>query len=197
MTAPNWFVALMVPPRARWHDRRTPLPAGVRAVHPADLHHTLAFLGGCDAGVAAGAWRALAGLTASPPFVRAGAWRAMGAPQAPSAYALTLAEGHDEAVRLIRDWGGRARAAAGLAPERRAPLPHVTLARSSRREAGGCRLAMARWMALEPVPSGHCRLSDVGLYTWNRKRGEPGAPLFELVARRPLAGDGPQLEAEV
>jgi 2'-5' RNA ligase len=197
MTAPNWFIALVVPPRARWHELGAPLPAGVRAFHPADLHLTLAFLGGCDAEAAASGWQALAGLAAPPLLARAGAWRALGSARAPSAYALTLAEGHSEAARLIRDWGGRARRAAGLAPEQRPPLPHVTLARSSRRQAAACLTAMARWMAVAPLPAHPCHLSDVALYTWNRRRGEPGEPLFEPVARRPLAGDGPQLEAEV
>jgi 2'-5' RNA ligase len=197
MTAPNWFIALVVPPRACWHELSAPLPAGVRALHPADLHLTLAFLGGCDAGAAALAWRALATLRAPPLLARAGAWRAMGPARAPSAYALTLTEGHSEAARLIGDWGGRARRAAGLGPERRVPLPHVTLARSSRRRAAACRMAMARWMAVAPLPARPCHLSDVALYTWNRQRGEPGEPLFERVARRPLAGEGPQLEAEV
>ncbi|MEX1323606.1 MAG: 2'-5' RNA ligase family protein [Synechococcaceae cyanobacterium] len=197
MTAPNWFIGLVVPPEARWHELRSPLPAGVRPYHPGDLHLTLAFLGACDEGAAARAWRAVAGLTAAPLLVRAGAWRAMGAPQAPSAYALTLAEGHDEAARLIRDWGGPARGAAGLGPERRAPLPHVTVARSRRRGAAAGRSAMAEWMAAAPLPGRPCRLRELALYTWSRRRGESDAPLFELVARRPLAPPGPQLDAEV
>lgn len=82
MTAPNWFIGLVVPPEARWHQLSMPLPAGVRPFHPADLHLTLAFLGGCDAEAAARAWRALAELTPGAPLFEAVARRRLWEPGA-------------------------------------------------------------------------------------------------------------------
>ncbi|MGB5134754.1 MAG: 2'-5' RNA ligase family protein [Prochlorococcaceae cyanobacterium] len=204
MTAPNWFIALVVPPEAGWHGFGTPLPAGVRGVPAQDLHLTLAFLGSCEPAEATAAWQALAALSSEPLRARAGAWRAFGPKEAPSAYGLTLAQGHEQAARLIGLWGAKARRAAGLTPERRVPLPHVTVARSGRRQAAALRSPMERWMATAAPPAGDALLSELGLYTWHRQRGTPGAPLFELAARRlleargaELAAPGSQLEADV
>ncbi len=198
MTAPNWFIALVVPPEAGWHAFGTALPSGVRALQAQDLHLTLAFLGSCDPDEAAAAWQALAALSSGPLRARAGAWRAFGPRKAPSAYGLTLARGHEEAGRLIKRWGATALRAAGRTPERRAPLPHVTVARSGRRQAAALRAPMERWMAGAATPASDALLCELGLYTWNRQRDSmAGAPLFELAARRPLAAPGTQLEAEV
>ncbi|MCP9928765.1 hypothetical protein [Cyanobium sp. CH-040] len=197
MTAPNWFIALVVPPQAGWHRLTRPLPAGVHPFQARDLHLTLAYLGSCDPEQAEAAWQALSNLKGEALQAAAGAWRAFGPRWAPSAYGLTLARGHEQAARLIGRWGPRARRAAGLAPERRDPLPHVTLARSSRRRAADLRLAMEGWMASAAVPARAAVLSELGLYTWNRQRGSPGAPLFELAARRSLAAPDGQLEADV
>ena len=41
---------------------------------------------------------------------------------------LTLAQGREPVADLMRNWGNRARQAAGLEPDRRQPDTHVTLA---------------------------------------------------------------------
>lgn len=190
MQAANWFVGLMLPERSGWIEVAAGLPSGVRRFHPADLHITVAFLGACGEDRGLAAWHALRHRLHAPIPVTAGPWLALGHPSRPSAFGLGLAEGHQAVAALMASWGAEALAAAGRPPERRAPLPHVTLARPSRRGGDGARTAMQRWMGAAPVPEQPTRLEQLALFTWAPDRQER---LFQLVAKRSLD----QLDAEV
>ena len=186
MSRPNWFLALPLPAEVApaWLAAAAAAPPELRRFHPDDLHLTLAFLGPCEEGPARAAWQALHGLVHPPISIRAGGWRALGAPAAPSAYGLTLAEGHEALCGLLRDWGAKALAAAGCRPERRSPLPHLTLLRPSRRQAADLREPMAAWMASAPLPQQPALLSQLALYTWADDRRQR---LFRIVCSRTLA----------
>lgn len=180
----NWFLALPLPPQARWQDVALTAPPELRRFAAEDLHLTLAFLGPCDEALAMAAWEAVAELQAEPIRISAAGWRGLGPPQQPSAYGLTLAEGHPQLSELLLRWGPQALAAAGLSPPRRSPLPHVTLLRPRRREASQWCEPMRAWMAAAPLPSGTVLLRELALYTWDRERHQR---LFRITARRPLA----------
>lgn len=180
---PNWFLALPLPEGCGWHEAAAGAPPGLRRFAPADLHLTVAFLGPCGEGTALQAWRALEGLGSPPMRIAAGGWRALGPPHQPSAYGLTLAEGHAALVELLTHWGGQALQAAALPPPSRSPLPHVTLLRPCRREALQWRGPMQDWMASAPLPSQLLTLAELGLWTWSRDRSQR---LFELVRCRQL-----------
>ena len=190
MSRPNWFLALPLPADAApaWLAVAAAAPPVLRRFHPADLHLTVAFLGPCDEAAALAAWQALDGLVHHPIAIRAGGWRALGSPAAPSAYGLTLAEGHPELSRLLSAWGGLALAAAGCRPEQRPPLPHFTLLRPPRRQAVELREPMAAWMAAAPLPPQPALLSRLALYTWAEERRQR---LFRIVRSRTLPSPPP------
>jgi len=183
MSAPNWFLALPLPPGAAWQQAAVSAPAQLRRFAAADLHCTVAFLGPCGEARAEAAWQVLVELRAEPIRIRAGAWRTLGSPRQPSAYGFTFAEGHLPLCDLLRRWEPLALEAAGLAPPARPPLPHVTLLRPKRREAAEVIAPMRAWMAQAPLPASPALLQELALYTWDPERRER---LFRITARRPL-----------
>lgn len=183
MSAPNWFLALPLPPQARWQEAAVTAPAPLRRFAAEDLHCTLAFLGPCGEERAIAAWQALAALEASAISVQAGGWRCLGPARQPSAYGLTLAEGHASLCALLQRWEPLARQAAGLEPSTRPPLPHVTLLRPRRRDAPQLIEPMRAWMQQAPLPPGPVLLQELALYTWDLQRQQR---LFRITQRRPL-----------
>lgn len=210
----NWFLALPLPAAAAWHEAGRPLPAGLQALHPEDLHLTLAFLGPCGPERAAAAWRALAALRSPALTITAGPWRAFGRPRRPSAYGVSVEQGNAALQALMQRWaplaqGAAAPASSSAAPGSTAPagrrtlqlstLPHITLARPQRQQppAAAGTSSLAAWLASARSPGGPARLQELALYRWSSNRGTPGSPRFTIVRRRPLEGGPPQLEAEV
>lgn len=185
MSQPNWFVAAVLPPEAggQWLAAAASAPQALRRFTPEDLHITVAFLGPCGAVRARAAWAAIEGLVQPPIAIRAGGWRALGPLDRPSAYGLSLSQGHQELAALLQHGGARALAAAGCPAERRAPLPHCTLLRPPRREAAQWREPMARWLASAPLPEAPAVLQKLALYTWAADRR---VQLFERVCERVL-----------
>jgi 2'-5' RNA ligase len=189
---PNWFIALVVPPEAGWHQAGDALPPGLRRFDPADLHLTLAFLGSCPEPVAWSAWEACAPLHHDPITATAASWRAMGPAARPTAYALTLRQGREPISALIEDCRIRLREleawpAASAGSRDGPPLPHITMARPRRREAAQARVVMEAWMGGAPIPREPLSLHTLGLYTWTHDRS---LRLFRLAAQREL-GAGP------
>ena len=182
---PNWFIALVLPEQSGWERCAVELPMGMRRFHPEDLHLTVAFLGSCGEERAHQAWASLASERHPPIPVTAGSWRAMGAPRSPSAYALTLAEGRAPTAALMADWGRRALTVAAQPVDGRSPLPHVTLARPTRRLRDQLREPMDHWLRTAPVPTTPVTLEHLALYTWAEDRSQR---LFRQVAVRSLAG---------
>ena len=213
MAAANWFLALVVPEQAGLSRLLADLPDSVRPFAAADLHITVAFLGPCGQERALRAWQAIAPLRHPAIAVVSGGWRAMGPPDNPSAYALTVEPDPDQNQRkddnqlrdrgrnltaaLIERWRQPALKAAGLPPERRAALPHITLARPRRRGLEQERAGIEAWLQQAsgtqasspqaPRPQHHLILREIALYTWDDDRQHQ---LFRLETRRPLDQGG-------
>lgn len=195
MQAANWFIGLVVPEQAGWIAVASGIPPGVRRFHPLDLHLTVAFLGPCGAERAQAAWQALVQERHPSITAEAGSWLALGSPRRPSAFGLGLGRGHSNTAALMAHWGPAALAAANRPAEQRAPLPHITLARPTRRGGDAARAAMEGWIAQAPTPTTPAQLEHLALFTWAADRTER---LFQVVAQRRLDGEPePQLEAEV
>jgi RNA 2',3'-cyclic 3'-phosphodiesterase len=151
-------------PGARWQDDE-------------QLHITLRFIGEVDARVADDVAGAL-GTVRHPSFEIAlegiGKFGSRGRVNA----AWAGVRPHDQLARLHRKID-HALIRTGLAPERRAYLPHITLARFGR-EVGGLDGFLARHAALT---SGPFAVSDFGLY--ESRLSQAGAT-YELVERYSL-----------
>lgn len=154
-------------PGARWQD-------------DARLHLTLRYIGEVDRPVAEEAAEALAGVRAPAPrvalagvgrFERRGRTEALWAGVAPRDALTSLHRKVDHALVRV-----------GLAPERRAYLPHLTVARLAR--GSGVEPELARWLTDHAaLASRPFALVDLRLY--ESRLGRDGARYHE-VARWPL-----------
>lgn len=138
------FVALRPPVTIR--DRLTATMDGVAAARWQDdeqLHLTLRFVGSVDRPQAEDAAAALAGVAAPAPLVAlAGVGRFEHRGRTESLWAGVAP--HDALAALHRKVDN-ALVRAGLEPERRAYLPHITLARLP--HGAGAEVEVARWLA--------------------------------------------------
>lgn len=167
---PNWFIAWP----ATLELTLPPAPSGVRVFHPADRHVTLAFLGGVDEAQAQAAWAVCADVAPSLQG-RLTEVRPLGARDAPSLTAIVEGLGDLEVLTVARDL---ARLEAGLQPEERALLAHVTLARMKRGAREPAVRAGVAWAKALPVAGVPAQLGPLSLYTWSEARAER---LFRVV----------------
>lgn len=182
------FVALRPPPAIR--RQLIDLAEGVAAARWQDdeqLHVTIRFIGAVERPVAEEVAAALAQVAAPAPVVRLAGVGRFGK-RAGDALWAGLAP-RDPLARLHRKVD-QACVRAGLEPERRAFLPHVTLARLPRAAAGDP--AIERWTADHAgLSSAPFTLTHLVLYESHLGRG--GAR-YEAVARWPLALAAPGTE---
>ncbi|MBX7196280.1 MAG: hypothetical protein K1X94_29780 [Sandaracinaceae bacterium] len=185
---PSSFVALVVGD-APW--RRALLegrPPRVRALHPDDVHVTLAFLGGVSPERARAAFDAAAALPLRAMEARLGAIEPRGHEARWTALSVLLEDAHAvaDAMTRVRDV---ASAAAEIAPEHRAPLPHVTIARLHAKASPTERAAALAWAQRTRGDRAHTetrlRLDRLALYT-GRAVKEAGAPAYDVIAERRL-----------
>ncbi|MFT4705409.1 MAG: 2'-5' RNA ligase [Bradymonadia bacterium] len=183
---PNWFIALPIPAENWLPDLLSAAPRGCRLFHQADVHLTVAFLGGVSEEQAIAAWREVGvGSRRAPLDVTLGASRPMGNPKQPSALALTVDRGHDALVELLDGARGPAFGAAGIPAPKRPSLPHVTIARPTRRASAAQRDAFFGWGAGLQPPTEALTLDRIALYTWSPDRKER---LFFIKAQRRWVG---------
>jgi 2'-5' RNA ligase len=160
----NWFIALAVPTDAWWHRVPQP-PGGVRLFAPEDVHLTVAFLGPCGEVRAEAAFELAREWPAGPIDATLGEVRPMGNPRHPSALSAIVTDGAavlSSAILAVRD-GMRERAGAPV--EDQAPLPHVTIARPSRRASRETQRAAIAWARSVDLAGPHVTLSRLVLYT--------------------------------
>lgn len=178
----NWFIGLApsVPPVLPL----APAPPRLRLFHPADLHLTLAFLGPAGAEAARAAWELLEGAPLAAVPATLGALAPLGPPARWSALSADVDGGRGLLVALMERWRGPLLAAAGARPDRRAPRPHLTIARPRRRATAAERAAALEWGRAQPVAGVPVRFDRLRLYTWAADRADR---LFVAVEDRALA----------
>lgn len=152
---------------------RFPTDAPLRWFDPEDLHLTVAFLGRLPA-ERLGPVTAVLQQLPRPDFeVRLGGLLCLPSPQRCSALALGLQD--DAGLRAyFKRCQAPLRHAAGLEPDPREPLPHLTFARPDRRRlaagSGARDWAAPFSRASTPLPDTVIRLERLALYGWAEDR---------------------------
>ncbi len=175
---PNWFIGVPAP-----FELELSPPPRVSVVHRDDRHVTIAFLGPCGEARARAAWEVAAGLQLEVLDATLKGTALLGHPRRPSAIVALVGERRCR-LEEVMVMGDELRAAAGLPPERRSPLPHVTLARIARRADAAARRTASRWADALELRTPPMRLKHLALYTWSDDRV---ARRYRVVARRGLA----------
>lgn len=167
----NWFIGLPVTADALPVGVIDTLPAGLRRLHPDDLHITVAFLGPVGEPSALTAWAETEAIDAGPFELRTGDLAALGRPRRPSAYGLDLVS--DRAfVEWLAHWRDRLRAAAGVEAETRSVRPHVTLARPPRTAGPSIQQRARAWLENTKPDATPLVLDRIVLYTASDGSGQ-------------------------
>ena len=186
MPRPNWFLAF--PLDGRFVLDLPPLPASFRLFHPEDVHLTLSFLGGCGQAAAERALQALDGALREAPStsvdVSLGQVVAMGPKRQYSALSALLERGRTEMTERIARLRDVASEAALGRREKRAPKPHVSIARPRRRASDAARTEGLNWAAALDLRAVEATLNRIALYTWTE--GNRRERLFRIVAELSL-----------
>jgi RNA 2',3'-cyclic 3'-phosphodiesterase len=184
---PNWFLALPVAPHVVLKLPR--VPPGFRAFHPEDVHLTLSFLGACGEEAARRAFTTLEGRLrgerAAPLHVSLGKVVQMGPKARYSALSAVVDVGNDVAIAFLERFRNVGMDVVGLARDKRAPLPHVTVARPQRRATDEQRQLGLDWAQSVVLPQERLQLDHIALYTWSERRLPR---LFQIVESAPLVG---------
>ncbi|MCA9531848.1 MAG: 2'-5' RNA ligase family protein [Myxococcales bacterium] len=188
----NWFIAFPVSTEGLL-ERLEPPPPRVRLFAAEDLHVTLAFLGPVGEDAARRAFEHTAALGLAPFRATLGEVVALGPPRRRSALAATIADGREGLVRAIATHARSMALAAGATPERRAPLPHVTVARVARRATERERAAALRWAEAQAVHEHPVEVNTCALYTRAedaqlKGRADEDTRLFRIVTCVTLTG---------
>jgi 2'-5' RNA ligase len=180
---PNFFVAFPFAHEAALRGLPPP-PPKVRVFPLFDLHLTLAFLGPCGEATARCAFDTVDPSTIEPFALTALQATLLGNPRKPTAIAREI--GGADAPRLVETIGrlrGPALAATSAPPERRPPLPHLTIARIGRRASAHERERAEAWTAAITARPEVLGVDDVALYT--RADDDPRHS-YRIVERRRL-----------
>ncbi|MEM7403972.1 MAG: hypothetical protein AAF458_01705 [Pseudomonadota bacterium] len=182
---PNWFIALRCQVDT-WYSEMlasTLPPPRVRTFSPDDLHLTVAFLGAVEAHVAEQAFRGASSWPTGALEVSLDVVRPLGPKRRFSALSATLDTGRAEVEEGMAACTNAMRTAAGLGPESRPPLAHMTIARPERRASARERGLALQWAAALPVAGQTVRIGELALYTWAEDRRHR---LFRIARSRSL-----------
>lgn len=178
----NWFIGW--PVEAPLLDRATGAPPSVRLFARADLHVTLAFLGGCGEERARAAFAGVDEAAATPAHVSFGRVELFGHPRRGTALSATLAEGREALARRIAAARDGLLELAGARPDRRPPRPHVTLGRIRRRAARDERDEALAWAASIDLSGLRTEVDRLALYTWSEERPATQFRIVDAISAR-------------
>ena len=186
MARPNYFFAF--PVDGAFVLELPQLPPSFRLFHPDDVHMTLSFLGGCGEEAALRALAALDSAREQRAFpsmnVSLGSVVPMGSARAYSALSALLERGRSEATECVATWRDVLSEAALGKREKRAPKPHITVARPRMRVTDAGREAGLEWAQGLDLSRIYATLDRVALYTWSD--GNRRERLFRVLAERKL-----------
>lgn len=166
----NWFVGFPVSPDGWYTELRTQLPNGLRVFHPEDLHLTVAFLGRLGEEARNQIREVLLSFTIAPLMATLGSLVPLPSFRRFSALSFELEEGRKEIETLMSEKGPPVFDAAGVEPDTRPPLAHVTIARPERKGSFQAKAALLEQVReLRPLPI-KIPIDSIALYGWNPDR---------------------------
>ncbi len=166
----NWFIAWPVQNAQDWLAAlAADAPSGIDFLDPADLHVTLAFLAAHDDPAEEKMVSILRGLSMSGLDITPGPFTALPQPRRFSAIAATIDTGRLELERQIARWMPRLCREAGASIDDRPPLPHITLARPTRRIRNDERDDVLDWIDDRPLDETPLTLAQPAIYRWAEK----------------------------
>lgn len=180
---PNWFVGIPLP-LPNLHELLAQLPSSCRGFQAEDLHMTIAFMGAMAPAKRAAVQAMMATLDTKPFLVSLGTTCSLPTPKRPSAFCVALDRGHQNVVTLINNWRGPLLEVGGGRPDKRSPLPHVTIARPIRRFGAQAIEEGNAWLARVKIPKTTFLCDRLALYTWADDRRKA---LFKKVFEIPWA----------
>jgi 2'-5' RNA ligase len=152
---PNWFAAIPVElPGDHFASLRSGAPDGLRWFAPEDLHVTIAFFGAFREERVEEVKSAIMSLP--PPDIRVTAGPLLALPSARhfSAVSLSIAGGSGAAAAWLKRHHEELMSAAGLPPDPRESVPHITIARPLRKAPPRQRRTILNWMRQwQPLPA--------------------------------------------
>lgn len=174
----NWFVAFKVDP-GNWYGQLAPLlPQSLKIFHPDDLHMTIAFLGNFNEKVnpldTKKIVEIIRGFTLEPITLNSQGIIVLPSEKHFTAICLDFENPQEngflhknklllDSITILRD---RLLEAAGVAPEKRNFLPHVTVARPHRRLSFLQKEILLGELRKIPSMTIPITLKTVALYTW-------------------------------
>lgn len=169
-TGGNWFLGWKPSGPLDWiANLRNGAPRGIRWFHPEDCHVTLAFFGRLSADKVRDVCERLAATPSQHINTTIGKPLLLPSPRRFSA--LSLAVESEELRNAIAQQRDEWMALAGLPPERRDPLPHLTFARPDRRSLAAQLRAIRKWVEeLNPPHDLAVVFEGSALFTWSEDR---------------------------
>jgi len=164
---PNWFIALPATIDNQWfHEKSKTLPSGLHLFNPEDLHATVAFLGKIDKVDVERLKDAIDQVEAAPLHATLGVLKPLPTRKFFTALSLTLAGGNRDVAAFIAQWGPRFSKTAGKEPDKRQPLPHITIARPSRSASAHQRTEIIDSLDKSLLAGPSIVFDRIALYTW-------------------------------
>ena len=171
----NFFVGFPVLPPMPTPDAWCPAPpVFLRFIEPADLHLTAAFFGRLTAERVISVSQALTTLATTPPArLQTGRLLLLPSARQPSVACLAIADGGDALANLTELLRVPLCLAAGVTPDKRPALPHLTLARLPRRVSRTELDDLKRWAATAVAPALPLRLAPACLFGRSLRHPQP------------------------
>jgi 2'-5' RNA ligase len=162
---PNWFAAIPVElPGDDFASLQRGAPDGLRWFAPEDLHVTIAFFGAFREERLEAVASAIMELPRPDIRVTVGTMLALPSTRRFSAVSLSVADGRGEASAWLKHHHGALMRAAGLPPDPREPVPHITIARPLRQAPPWQRRSILNWMEQRQPPPAVLHLRRLALY---------------------------------
>ncbi|WP_448518169.1 2'-5' RNA ligase family protein [Rhodoflexus sp.] len=190
--APNWFVALPVRPTEHLLEALAETaPPQVRLFAPDDTHLTIAFMGAMPKERVQDVLNIMEEIDFDPFTIRLAKLIPLPSPKHTSALSYTVGTGNEIVVALIKQWRDLLLSAGGAAPDKRPPLPHLTIGRPLRKFGNHAQEIGRQWAAQLPTIAFEAKIESVALYTWSDDRRYNQ---FKIVAERVVHTKNPAKE---